>query len=103
MTERERFAFEELKRELLREHPICQVCGKRPSTQCAHRIPKDKPNLRKYGKRIVHHRLNILAVCSLACNDAVSISNHPEEIKALVERIRGELDRERTGGIPVEV
>lgn len=72
----------------------CEVCGAlllEGCPQLAHRIPKTKGNLEKYGKAIIHHRFNLVAVESLACNSAVNIGGHPGAIFALVDRIRGDL------------
>ena len=76
---------------------ICEVCGgplKRHGTpQLGHRIPQDKPNLEKYGKKVIHHPLNMVATCCLKCNAAVSIRNNPVAIAALVERIKTEIEK----------
>lgn len=84
--------IEETKRYVFaRDRYTCVVCGLSASiygtAQLAHRIPQTKANLRKYGERIVHHPLNLATTCSLKCNAAVDIRNHPREIEALVERI----------------
>ena len=70
---------------------MCEVCGTPLSWdtfQLAHRIPQRKHTLKKYGEEVIHHPLNLNAVCGLRCNDAVSISNHPVLIATLVEDIR---------------
>lgn len=73
----------------------CRVCGK-PATQLAHRIPQTKQNVKHYGERVIHHPYNLAWVCGLACNDAVSISNHPVDRARLLARIYDELgDTER--------
>ena len=63
------------------------------SPQLAHRIPKTKAYLRRWGKEIIHHRLNLVAVCGLRCNAAVLLdpATHPIESEALVDQIRSEL------------
>jgi hypothetical protein len=69
----------------------CEVCGK-PTPwgrgQLAHRIPQRKRNLKKYGKRIIHHPRNLAWTCSLECNAAVSLGAHTAEIERLAEDIR---------------
>ena len=72
----------------------CEVCGKPLSAgqaQLGHRIPQNTRNLARYGKRVIHHPDNLAATCSLACNAAVDIRNHPIEIAALVKKIRAKL------------
>ena len=69
----------------------CEVCGRPLSAgvaQAAHRIPQNTRNLARYGKRVIHHPLNMAATCSLKCNAAVSIGGKPLEIAALVARIK---------------
>jgi len=71
----------------------CQVCGvslfgKIP--QLAHRIPKKKAYLKKYGRAVIHHPLNLRVVCSLRCNSACLLdpATHPIEARELVRKIR---------------
>jgi hypothetical protein len=55
----------------------CAECGKRlafSSFQLAHRIPQRKWCIRKWGKTVIHHPLNMAAVCSLRCNAAIQIN-----------------------------
>lgn len=83
MTEREQLRIAETKkRKLLQEGYRCEVCGE-PVTpwtmQLAHRIPKSKMNLRKYGKEVIHHDLNLAVTCSLQCNSAVIIHGIDEQ------------------------
>lgn len=59
--------------------------------QLGHRIPQTKGNLKKYGKAIIHHPLNLAGTCSLRCNGRASIRNHPVEIDVLVAVIRGKI------------
>lgn len=91
MTERQAFDFEERKRALLAAHPVCQVCGRRPSVQLAHRIPQTKHNLATYGKAIIHHPKNIACVCGLACNSAVNIGKRPMAVAKLVAEIQDDM------------
>ena len=91
----EKLKAEEQKFSILnQQHGICGVCGipmLRP--QIAHRIPKTKYNLKTYGKEVIHHRFNLVAVCSLKCNSDVLLSpaTHPIEAKALIDKIKREL------------
>ena len=91
MTDRERARIEETKRAMIALYPMCQLCGLAPSIQLAHVIPQTRGNLRKYGKRIIHHPSNLRAVCSLACNSAASLGCNPVAEAALVARIGREL------------
>ena len=92
MKERTSFEIDELKREMISAEPYCRVCGLAPSIQLAHRIPKSKAMLRKYGNRIIHHRKNLVPVCGLKCNAACSIQGRPLEIEKLVKEIREDLN-----------
>lgn len=69
---------------------LCQVCG-RPLRegvpQLAHRIPKRKDRIAKYGPEVIHHRLNLVPVCGLKCNGKVDLSNRPLEEAELVKEI----------------
>lgn len=85
---------------------ICQrqgfecVCGAMVypmQCQLAHRIPQRKNMMARYGAAVIHHEKNLVAVCSLRCNDSVSISNHPLLIEELVAEIQGAIDEENLG------
>jgi 5-methylcytosine-specific restriction endonuclease McrA len=79
-----------------RDQGLCVNCG-RPiylgQPQVAHLIPQRKSMVRRYGTAVIHHPLNLAAVCSLECNDGVSLSNHPVAERELVERIRKALSK----------
>lgn len=62
--------------------------------QLAHCIPRSKAMLRKYGAAVINHPMNLRLTCSLSCNDAQSISNHPITEALLVAMIRANLARE---------
>lgn len=89
----EQFYANERKTELcIKARWTCQVCGKHltPSTaQLAHRIPKHKKYLKRYGKAIIHHPLNMVVTCA-ACNSSVLLdpATHPIESQELIERIK---------------
>lgn len=79
-----------------KQHYKCGVCGEliNPYTcQLAHRIPKTKFYLKLYGKKIIHHEFNMIAVCSLKCNSAVLCDpkTRPVEAQALIEEIKKDL------------
>lgn len=91
MTDREKFRIGETReRVFARDHWACVVCGA-PANQLAHRIPQTKANLRRYGKAVIHHDMNLASVCSLRCNSAVLI--HGTEIEALVDDISRHIAR----------
>ena len=100
IAERRRDAVAEMGRRVWREqHGECEVCGKQLMLQemeLAHRVPQDKPMLRKYGARRIHHRLNLGGVCrgSATCNTMVSLRNHPILTGMLMEQIELALDEE---------
>jgi hypothetical protein len=71
----------------------CYVCkgylNAYGTAQLGHKIPQTKYNLRKYGKEILHHRLNMEPVCCLDHNSKVAIGKSMErEISELVEKIK---------------
>lgn len=71
----------------------CGICGEPLNQtgahkQLAHRVPNGPTNRRKYGENIIHHDLNLVPVCCLACNDAVLIGCDPEAERNLIEKIR---------------
>jgi hypothetical protein len=78
----------------------CEVCGKHlldegSTAQLAHIIPKTKRNIIKYGNEIIHHPLNLVAVCSLKCNSKTLIGNSPIAEYELIERIKESIKREK--------
>jgi 5-methylcytosine-specific restriction endonuclease McrA len=100
MTEREKFRIEEARKAIfIRDGYRCQNCGKSIFTygtpQVAHCIAQTKPNIRRYGKDVIHHPLNTKAACSLGCNSAFNIGNNPEATRLLVQEIRTAIDAEK--------
>jgi len=89
MTEREVLEVSEMKIKLWScASGRCEVCGRAISVhdaQLAHRIPQSRMNLRKYGKEIIHHPMNLAVTCP-PCNSAVIVRFLEEE--ALVEKIK---------------
>lgn len=72
----------------------CEVCGNvmaQSEAQLAHRIPKSKMYLKRYGKEIIHHTKNLALVCGLECNSRVNINGSPLAIEQLVIEIQDSL------------
>ena len=91
MRELEKLEANERREEQVRKQKFCAVCGaplRWGHPQWAHRIPKTKYFLRKYGDEVINHQKNLVLVCSLYCNGKVNIQNHPLEIEKLVKEIR---------------
>ena len=99
-AERVSDAVAEMQRRVWREQRgECHVCGKRlmlDEMELAHRVPQDKPMLRRYGEGRIHHRRNLRGVCrgADACNSGVSLRNHPQD----EARLMAEIDEDRKPG-----
>lgn len=96
MTERQRFDMQEQRQEIFRRDGYtCQHCGESiyrfGTQQIAHRIGQGKANVKRYGKEVIHHPLNMASVCSLACNDAMNIGFSTKQADELAEKIKREL------------
>jgi hypothetical protein len=83
MTERESFDLDIVRQRIFANALYrCEVCGgplmRYGTPQLAHRVPKSKANLRKYGPARVHHERNLAPVCSLKCNSAVIVHGTAE-------------------------
>jgi hypothetical protein len=91
MTDRERLDAWEQKLALIEQAGgVCEVCGASLThPQIAHRIPKFKRYLKKWGKEVIHHPFNLAIVCSLRCNSAVLLdpATRPIEAEQLIQRI----------------
>jgi 5-methylcytosine-specific restriction endonuclease McrA len=85
MTFYEKEAAEEQKQRIyIEQHGRCASCGKPvkySEAEAAHVIPKHKWLIKKYGKDVIHHRLNLRITHQGACNDKVMIM--PESLPAL--------------------
>jgi len=96
MMDRKTLAISEMKLEKCHEQgyecPVCHEYVDMETGELAHKIPKSKWCLAKWGPEILHHRFNVDLVHH-KCNDAVSISNHPVEMEALAEKIRKEREQ----------
>jgi hypothetical protein len=99
MNAREILEAEEMKRHFIALYPICAVCHGGPSTQLAHRIGQGKHNLKRYGRAVIHHHLNMVPVCGLKCNSAVVIDHKPMQVKALLTAIHFDIDGDHQGAI----
>ncbi len=87
------FEIYELKLKIFRRDQYqCQGCGESiliyGTPQLAHRISKDKVNLKKYGPEIIHHPENLKSTCSLACNALFDLGGKTVLIEALVNKIK---------------
>lgn len=94
MTEREKLRCDEMKLQIASEQGnLCVVCHRvlPANATLAHRIGQGKRNLERYGKKIIHHRLNVAMTCPGDCNDMIMIDNHQEQKRELLERIRLDL------------
>lgn len=80
-----------------RDNYTCQTCGKsinqNGTAQLAHKISKSIMNIKKYGKEVIHHHLNMASVCSLKCNDAQNIGFKTERANQLADEIRKEIEK----------
>ena len=96
MTARQKFEANEKKIQIYNSRAgICEVCKLNipfNQAQLAHRIPKSKMYLKKYGAKVIHHKKNLALVCGLECNSTVNIGGNPEKVKQLVNEIKGELN-----------
>ena len=83
------------------QHGKCFVCF-RPLRdtpwQLAHIIPKKKWCLERWGKEVVHHRLNLRGTCPGRCNDAVNMdpATHPLHAEELIKEILEDLNANKS-------
>ncbi len=93
MTERNGFQIAEMKVKIFeRDNYRCGHCGlsifRNGTPQCAHRIAKTESNIKKYGKSVIHHELNLVSTCSLYCNGHMNIGYRTAEAEELADKIR---------------
>ena len=92
MTDRERIEYLEKRMLVLnRAHGKCENCGNKivfDTYHMSHKIGKGKTNIKKYGRAVIHHPLNIMAMCCDECNRKASIGAHTQEIEDLVSKIK---------------
>lgn len=75
----------------IKAHWRCFRCGRHlrlNEAQLAHRIPKHKKYIKKYGADVIHNTLNMFVSCD-KCNSYALIdpATHPIEAEKLVEKI----------------
>lgn len=90
---RKNIEISELKIKKHREqNGICPVCGAliiNPGAgQLAHRIGQGKRNMKMYGKKIIHHPLNMVLACSGECNGLLLVDNHPVKKEEILTEIK---------------
>lgn len=76
MTKYKFEANERRQQRIIDANYTCQVCGKRfpeSELQLAHIIPKHLRYIKKYGKKVIHHDLNMVVTCS-KCNSSVLLN-----------------------------
>jgi hypothetical protein len=92
MTEREKAACEDTRRLVFARDGYRCICGgsiyQYGTPQLAHRIPQYDYLVKKYGKAIIHHPVNLRAVCSLKCNKKVDIGRYPGRIAEVLAEIK---------------
>lgn len=98
MTERQRFDMQEQRQEIFRrDEYTCQYCGESiyrfGNPQLAHRISQSVMNVKRYGREVINHPLNMASVCSLRCNDAQNIGFSTKQADELAEKIKLELSK----------
>jgi len=86
-------------RKLSEQNGRCAGCGElfkvSDKIELAHKIPQRRWTIKKYGKEIIHHELNMELTHSGDCNSAVQMSpNKTELIEAHVEAIRQEITQQ---------
>lgn len=76
-----------------RDNWHCQYPGcDNPATCLAHRIAQSKANIRKYGKEIIHHPMNMISVCTdLRHNSYFNIGFKRNRADELAIDIRNEI------------
>lgn len=100
-AQRKRFEIGESKEYIFRRDCYCcQICGgsiydEGAHPQLAHKVPATIANLKKYGKHIIHHPLNLVLVDCLRCNDAANVGQNKLEEQAIIGAIRKALHNER--------
>ncbi len=99
MNARKTIAISEMKVELWNAAGgLCLVCGKPlriENAELAHRIPQRRWCFAKWGPAVIHHARNLVLTHRGACNDAVSLGNHPVAMERLAAEIEAELRKEK--------
>lgn len=80
---------------LVRDNYRCQRCGA-PAVHLAHKIAQTKANIKKFGKEVIHHPLNLVSVCTNSgCNDWFNIGFKTIEAHSLARRIEQKILEEK--------
>lgn len=82
--------YREMRRRLyIRAEGRCEVCGAPLNDyfELAHRIPQRKHLIKKYGKDVIHHPLNLRVTCRGRCNDSVSVGESEEMHRSIIREI----------------
>jgi len=82
--------YEERLAVYIRDNGVCRSCGKRVGVnefEIAHLIANTKCNRKRFGDRIIDHRLNKATTHAGRCNDAQNIGNNPGKCAELVRQI----------------
>jgi hypothetical protein len=76
----------------LEQNGVCAYCGQdllaTDKVELAHRVPQRKYLLKKYGKEIIHHPLNMKLTHAGNCNAGVQLMPESLPAKRLIEKIR---------------
>ena len=100
MTGNDKLIAEEQKYRIYAEQSCrCHACGfpvPYSMAETAHRIPKTKAYLKKYGAEVIHHRKNLVITHPGKCNSSVLLDpkTHPVEAAKLIESIKKELQND---------
>lgn len=84
MTGREQLTLDDTRREVgARDGWRCRFCGcaDQSRLQLAHRVPKDKRYLRRWGPLVIHHALNLVLTCD-TCNYKAEVDPKTRPIEA---------------------
>lgn len=98
MTEYDKLVANEAKEKRYRQAlGQCEICHKqitRSEAQLAHRIPKHKKYILKWGQSVINHELNLMLTCP-GCNSKAILSpaTHPVEAQELVDVILADIFR----------
>jgi len=73
----------------------CFFTGK-TAIQNAHRIPRTKMYLKKYGSEIINHNINLVPVLNLEYNSKINVGNKPVTIEKIAQFIKDNKDKDLT-------
>lgn len=83
----------------LEQHGICPACKKEfkssDKLELAHIVPQRKWCLKRFGKEVIHHPLNMKLTHSGNCNAKVQINPDSLQAEQLVFAIRNEIERRK--------